>query len=133
MTLISKIISYRKNHTLSETGEKFGITGERVRQILYTKYQKRCRVHNRLYYNKCSYCLNRAYKTWMEKLDYRMLMVEVDKEAKNRKRDWLSVQRKMYLVRRLHDKHEKSLIEISNLLGRNYSTITNLYDKSNTK
>jgi len=125
-----KIRAFRKNHTLAETGEKFKITSERVRQILLEKSRRRCRVHNRLYYNKCSYCLALKYKQHIQNLSEPFLLYEVNKEKANKKRDYLSTYRRTCLVEVLHDKWDKSFAEIAKLLDKDYTTITYLYQKN---
>ncbi len=124
-----EIIEYSKNHTLTETGEKFGITSERVRQIKLTKFRKRCSIHNRLYYNKCSYCLARQYKIMLRWMDYHQIEKEIEKESKNRKRDYLSVQRKAYLTEALMKRFNNSISQVASKLKRDRSTIVNLYNK----
>ena len=124
---LKSISNYRKNHSLAETGVKFNLTAERVRQILLQKNRKYCKKHKRWYYNSCSHCLARQYKVLVELFDYSDFMREVRKESKNRKRDFLSVERRKYLVRRLYDKSGLSFFEIAKLLCRDYSTITHAY------
>jgi len=127
---VKKILEFRKKHTLQETGDKFNLTQERIRQLEFLKHRKRCLVHNRYFYNKCSHCLDlKNYKLYMEHYDLPMLLKEVIKESKNRKRDFLSTQRRIYLVKRLRDKYEKSFNEIARLLDRDYTTIKYLYLK----
>jgi hypothetical protein len=127
----SKVIEYRKTHTLKETGKKFNITGERVRQIIFVTNRKFCLVHNRFYYNSCAYCLNiKKYAQFMKKLDYDFVLYQVKEESSNRKRDYMSVQKKVYLVKVLKNKYNKSFKEIAVLFNRHISTIKNLYCKS---
>lgn len=124
---IDNILNYRKHHTLEETGAKFGITAERVRQIQFTKHRKKCKVHNRFYYNKCSYCLGTQYKTLLRWADWRFIENEVKREAENRSRDYLSVQRRIYLIEVLYERYNKSFTQISIMLKRDRSTIVHLY------
>lgn len=130
LSLNGKILEFRKKHTLEETGNRFDITGERVRQIEFLIKRKRCLIHNRYFYNKCSFCLDvKNYKLYMERLDYSSLLLEIKKEAKNKRRDYLSTQRRIYLVKRLYDKGEKSFTEIAKMLDRHHDTIKYLYNK----
>jgi len=131
LSRIKKILEYRKTHTLLETGKKFNLTSERVRQIQHLKNRKRCKKHERFYYNTCSYCLSENYRLLLNNLTYDGILKEVKKEVKNRKRDYLSVMRRVYLIDILYNRYTKSLIEISKLLDRDYSTIANLYKKLN--
>jgi hypothetical protein len=124
----NKIISYRKTHTLQETGDKFNLTQERIRQIILTKNQKRCKIHNRLYYNKCSHCLLKSYQRLVDGMTYKEITNEAKKEAKNRKRDYLSVQRRAVIIKMLIYRWKRSVSEIARLLERDRSTITHSYD-----
>ena len=124
-----KILEFRKTHTLEETGERFGITGERVRQIELND-RKRCVVHDRWYQKECHYCseLNK-YRTFLKSLNYDSLMKEVGKEGKNIKRDFISVQHKLYLIEILVKNYHKSFLEIVLLFQRDRTTILYLYNK----
>lgn len=126
----SRIINYRKNHTLAETAAKFNMTAERVRQIHFIKHKKFCTKHNRSFYNRCSYCLGENYKNVLRFATYAFVLNEAKKEKKNRKRDYLSVQRRVYLVQRLRNTHGHSFKTISIMLDRHLSTIKSLYAKS---
>lgn len=132
-TLIGKILTFRKNHTLRETGKKFNITGERVRQIQISnlKSKKLCYIHNKYYFNKCLFCLNfKNYSQEMNKLDYSHILLEVSRQANNKKRDYVSVQRRIYLIKRLHEQHNQSFSEIARLLKKHHSTISYLYHRN---
>lgn len=124
-----KILTFRKTHTLLETGKKFNLTAERVRQIEQLKDRQRCDKHKRYFYNRCSFCLNEFYKDYLDKLSYGQILKEVEKEAKNKKRDWVSTQRRVYLIEFLRIKYEKSFAEIAKLLKRDQSTIIYLYSE----
>lgn len=126
----NKIVAYRRNHTLEETAQKFGITSERVRQVHLLKDKKYCTKHDRSFYNKCSYCLGERYKNFLRFSLYENVLKEVKKERDNRKRDYLSVQRRIYLIKRLRDIHHHSFKQISVMLQRHISTIKYLYGKS---
>lgn len=128
LQLTKSISDFRKTHTLSETGKKFGLSSERVRQIGLTKSRKRCSTHNRYYYNACSHCLSVTYKTLLYSSDYAFIEKEVKKESKNRKRDFLSVQRRKYLIQILHEMYGMSFSKIGLLLKRHHSSISNLYE-----
>ncbi len=128
---VEKILEFRNTHTLAETGKRFKLTAERIRQIEHLKDRKRCAKHKRFYYNTCSHCLGENYRGYLNKLNYEQILKEVKKERKNRKRDYLSVWRRAYLVEVLYMKYTKSYLEISELLQRDYSTISNLVRKLN--
>ena len=129
MKLELKILNYRKTHTLTETGAKFHLTAERIRQIEFTKFRKRCLKHNRFYYNKCSYCLVVGYKKILAKMSLVDIDKEVAKEAQNRKRDYLSVMRRVYLIDILFRKYKFTLSQIATELERDRSTINHLANK----
>lgn len=118
----SKILKFRETHTLAETGKKFGLTAERVRQIGKLKDRKRCEKHKRYYFNSCSHCLGESYRTYVNKLNTKDFYKEITKERKNRKRDYLSVWRRIYLTQRLLW-HGHSVADIAKFLKRDYSTI----------
>ena len=46
----------RDDFTLKQVGLRFGITAERVRQILLQKEVKRCSVHNVFISDQCLWC-----------------------------------------------------------------------------
>lgn len=126
---IKEILAYRKFHTLKDTGKKFHITGERVRQIEMIKHRRRCAVHNRYFYNKCSYCLAMSYKKMLSFMKYESVEKEALKESRNKKRDYLSVQRKIYLIDILYNKFSNSYSQIAVKLNRDRSSIINLSKK----
>jgi len=117
------ILKFREDHTLQETGDEFGITAERVRQIEMLKDRKRCLRHNRFYYDTCSYCLIDDYKKLIGSAGKDFVMSEVKKEAKNRKRDGLSVQRRKHLIKVLHNNYHMSDMEIAYLFDRDRTTV----------
>lgn len=127
---MEKILKYRKTHTLAETGKKFNLTSERIRQIEFIKDRKRCLKHNRFYYNKCSYCLmDKNYRAFVRKLDRESFMKEAYKEARNRKRDDMSVLRRIILIGVLYKKYKYSVSTIASVFQKDRSTIVNLIDK----
>lgn len=126
MKLEQKILTYRRNHTLKQTGIKFNLTSERIRQIEFTKDRKRCKVHNRFYYNKCSHCFVMGYKKIIWKMSDAAVEYEIEKEALNFKRDYLSVQKRVYLIEILFKKYKNSISEIARKLNRDRSTINHL-------
>lgn len=129
--LISNILIYKKTHTLKETGKTFNLSSERIRQLGFVKQKKRCSVHNRYYYNRCSYCLVKHYRSYIRWLTYEQLLSESKKESKVSKRDYLSVARKALIVQRLHNSFQIPFGEISKaILKRHRSTIINLYNKN---
>jgi len=130
MKLIFKILKYRKTHTLEKTGQKFNLSGERIRQLELQKYRYRCKKHDRYYYNKCSFCFVEKYKLFIEKMDYEFLLNEIKKEAKNHKRDYISIEKRKYIIRKLYDNYGKTFSEIGRLLNKHYTTIMNLYYKT---
>lgn len=125
------ILNYRKNHTLKETAFKYGLTAERIRQIAFIRHQKRCEKHNRKYYNKCSHCLVESYEDLLDENGYDFVIEQCKKEAQNKKRDYLSVQRRIYLIKCLYDDYKASFTRISVLLDKDISTIKHLYAKPN--
>ena len=124
--LVQTILTFRKNHTLQETSDTFGITSERVRQVALEVNRLRCSKHNRYYFNSCSHCAADTYATLVKQYTYKQLLVDVEKEKKNRKRDYLSVQRKKALINVLYNEYGYSFLKIADMLGRHYSSIANL-------
>ena len=124
---IENILSFRAHHSLRQTGEKFGISGERVRQIQMLKHRKRCKVHDRYYYNTCSHCFIGSYVKLINFSDLNFILNECKKESKNKSRDWLSVQRRVVLIKVLRIKFNYSLSKIAGLLSRDSTTINHLY------
>jgi hypothetical protein len=102
------------------------MTSERVRQIELTKHRKRCKVHNRYYYNKCSHCLAESYMKMILDMNLYDVLKEVQKEANNRKRDYLSSQRRVFLIKVLFEEYEYSFTDIAEMLHRDRSTIIHL-------
>jgi hypothetical protein len=125
------ILEFRKTHTLQETGDKFGITGERVRQIELLKNRKRCAVHDRWYYGECSHCIElKKYRAFVKTLSKDSFMKEVRREGWNRKRDFISTQHKIYLIKILIENYNiSSVSEIARLFLRDRTTILHLYNK----
>jgi hypothetical protein len=64
-------------------------------------------------------------------MKYDELVKEATKEAKNKKRDYLSVQRRVFIVKALRDKFKMSFMSIAVILNKDLSTIKSIYDKSN--
>ena len=113
-----------------ETGRKFGISSERVRQIEFLKLRKRCKVHNRYFYSNCVYCLDyKNYHNQIKNLDKASFMQEVYKEADNRQRDALSVQHKTFLIKEMKDRYTMTFSQIARELQRDRTSIRNLYYK----
>jgi hypothetical protein len=124
------ILEFRKTHTLQETGDKFDITGERIRQIELLKNRKRCTIHDRWYYGECSYCTElKKYRAFVKNLNYDSLIKEVAKEGENRKRDFVSVERKLYLIEILDKDYHTSFPEMVRLFRRNRMTVLHLFNK----
>ncbi len=129
MTYHSKdIVTYRKTHTLKQTGLQFKMSPERVRQIcLEMGFQKRCKRHDRLYYNTCSHCSVENYEQLLEKFGYDEICDEADRESMNRKRDYISVSKRIYLIKCLINRFGISFTEIGRMLKRHPTTINYLY------
>ncbi len=130
--LNGRILEYRKTHTLKDTGIKFNLTSERIRQIQFLSKRKRCLVHNRYFHNRCAYCIQAtSYKRYVNNFEYFIDIVdEAHKEAKNKKRDYLSVQRKVYLAKRLHEGWNVPIPQLAIIFDRDRTTIINLLNKA---
>jgi hypothetical protein len=124
-----EILNYRRHHTLEQTGLKFNMSGERVRQIQLLKNRKTCKIHKRYYFNRCSYCVGMKYKDFLRWQNYAFIEKECAKEAKKARRDYLSVQKKTYLIEILRDRYSKSWQQIAIMLQRDRTSILNLYNK----
>ncbi len=129
MTLIQTILTFRKTHTLKETGKQFKLSPERIRQITLLKYRRFCKEHERFYFNRCSHCAVKDYVKMLNGLSFRQLEDICKKESKSRKRDYVSVQRRVGLISLLHKKFRLSLVNIAQRLHRHPSTINHLKNK----
>ena len=117
-------------HTLQQTGDKFGITGERVRQIEDLKNRKKCAIHGRWDDGECRYCVElNTYRDFVKNLDRDSLMKEVAKQGENKKRDFVSVERKLYLIEILDKDYHTPFPEMVRLFRRDRTTVLHLYNK----
>ena len=121
------IALYRKTHTLLETGRKFKLTAERIRQIGNLIERKRCLKHKRYYFNYCSHCVVETYKNVLQNAHF--ILNEINKARANKKRDYVSIQKRIYLINYLYTKEKKSFREIAVLLDKDLSIIKYLYGK----
>ncbi len=119
-----KILEYRKTHMQKETAKKFVRSAERIRQI---EHLKKCNIHDIQYYDKCPSCINsvelKKYAKFVENLDQKSLMEEVSKEAENRRRDFISTQKRVCLIKILKENYDFPLKEIANYLKRDRTTV----------
>lgn len=116
--------------TLQEIGDKLGITGERVRQLLIEK--SFCKKHERKYIKTCKSCDMEydeiIYKNILNILIKENLTVEINRlKEKSRKKDLMN--QKRILIKILRDKYCLSFSHIARLLKRDRTSIKNLYDK----
>jgi hypothetical protein len=116
--------------TLKRIGDKFGVTQERIRQILQKKEQKFCKKHHIKYLKVCRYCYNETnYKNLLQSnIRKHNLNEEIERLSKKDRRGEVVLQRKL-LVRKLHDDKEfkLSFSAIGKLLHRHHSSIIFLY------
>ena len=118
----------KKDWTLKEIGSKFGVTGERIRQILDKKKPQYCRRHGLQFMTKCKYCYNEThYKALLQSnIRKHNLEEEIMRLSKRDRRGETIVQRKL-LIKKLHDELHMSFCAIGRLLKRHHSTIIWLY------
>ena len=119
----------KKDFTLKQIGDKFGVTGERIRQILDKKKPQYCRKHNIQFTSKCKYCYQETHYQKLLKSNLRKhnLDEEINRLAKRDRRGETIVQRKL-LIKKLHDELKLSFSAIGRLLKRHHSTIIWLYN-----
>lgn len=116
--------------TFQEIGNRFGITAERVRQILIEK--SFCKKHQKEYIKICIKCLRenqeQKYQKNIKKIIKDNLMVEI-KRLKQNNRDKELIIQKTILIKKLRNEYKLSFSKIALLLERDRTSIKNLYDK----
>lgn len=109
----------------------FGVSYERIRQIVREKEKAYCSYHNKNFARKCRLCV--VETKYLKKLSNISsdLMSEIKRLSKQ-DRDEELVTERMILVFQLKYTFNLSVNNIAKLLGRHHSTIINLlkkYDK----
>jgi hypothetical protein len=114
--------------TLKRIGDRYGVTSERIRQILNKKKSKYCEKHKVQFVTKCKHCFQEAnYKKVVKgTIKKHNLEKEIARLSKKDRRGEIVVQRKL-LIKKLHDELHMSFNEISRLLKRHHTTIAWLY------
>lgn len=112
-----KEIREQKTLTLESIGNKYGITGERVRQILNDTDLKRKQRYSKIQYD---------YITHIKSIIDDHLLEEIERLSKPDRSKELVVQRSA-LIKTLHDKYDFSFRQLGILFERDHSTIINLY------
>ncbi len=120
----------RPRFTLRQIGNKFGITSERVRQILLRMRRKyeQCRRHGVLYFGTCRHCINE--KSYKKKL--RDMGPEIKAEIARlavKGRTGEMVQERNLLIQHLVEKKGFSFSRVAQLLHRSHSTISKTYKR----
>lgn len=106
----------RKTKTYQEIGKKFGISGERVRQVIQGEERK----ESKLKYVQEQYIKN------LDKILKANLFDEIERLS-GRDRSADIVMQRRALVRKLKDEYGFSFREIAFVLKRDHTTIIHLY------
>lgn len=121
-----------KGMKLREIGKRFGITQERVRQILCSGIKTSiCKKHPKIHFiEKCRLCKveedRKKFKVLLKESSKQSILDEI-RRLQGRGRTKNSVLRRCLLVRLLRDKYKLSFLFIGRLLNRHYSTIIHYY------
>lgn len=119
------------NLTLGKIGKMFGITVERVRQIVNPSARYYCKIHKRTYQHSCDYCkVSKVYPHYLRTLSKVELEKEIKKLQKYDRRHQTVLER-VYMLKYLHDEKYYTIEEIAETLKRDISTIKYLYRKFN--
>jgi hypothetical protein len=125
MTRKEKIIKLQKQgKTLKDIGAQFHISGERVRQILDSKF---CDVHKINYFGTCKYCkVEKEYAKSLSKLTKDSLSKELVKLSKKGRQSVPSLMRKM-LIKKMVDDYSLSFSDIGRKIKRDRTTVSSYY------
>lgn len=113
--------------TLAKIGKKFGITQERVRQIL--KNEKNfCAKHQKFFMDECPYCkVEKEFKEYISKLDLKALK-NIIRTFPTRRNLKIIIEKEI-LIKRLRDKFKLTYREIGELFKNDHTTIMRMYKK----
>jgi transcriptional regulator with XRE-family HTH domain len=103
--------------TLEQIGSKYGITGERVRQIITGDERKER-------YGK----IQKEYTRHIQRIIDDHLLEEIERLSKPDRTKELVMQRSG-LIKVLHDKYGFNFSQLGTLFQRDHKTISNLYKK----
>jgi hypothetical protein len=70
-----------------------------------------------------------TYKNVLQKQNIHFILNEINKARANKKRDYVSIQKRIYLIGYLYVKERKSFREIAVLLDKDINVIKYLYAK----
>lgn len=107
---------------------KYGLSKSRIYDILKQK-EKRCLVHDRLYYTNCSQCTRLNEKLGFINKHYRGKLRDEIIHAASLGRTVAEIEKKKKLVEKLHKKYGLSFAFIGELLGMKHSSVLNLHKK----
>lgn len=126
-----------KGLTYREIGKKYGISIERVRQILNPPVYKFCKKHNRKYIKICVYCETiKKYEDFLSLMAYNdwwnVNENEINKELKRLSKidrsKKTTIERVMFIKKAINS-FGKGKVELAKLLKRHRTTINYLYEK----
>lgn len=112
-----KEIREKKSLTLQSIGTKYGLTGERVRQIINNVDQKKQERYTKI---------QSDYTKHIQNIIDDHLLEEIERLSKPDRSYELIVQRSA-LIKVLHDKYEFSFRQLGVLFQRSHRAIINLY------
>lgn len=120
-------LKIKEGKSLRQLADKYGITRERVRQIVdkIEKPPKKCHKHDNKYTNECRYCLIEEQYKMISRLD---IKTEIE-YVKQHGREKDTILRKQLLIGRLIDKEKLSIRKVGYLLDNDHTTILHHYKK----
>jgi len=123
----------KKGYTLKEIGNKFGVSSERIRQIIkYSKLKKKsCRKHHVGFYDHCSVCeIIESYSNYLEiiKNNDDLIQIECDRLSNTDRSKDLVIMRSLF-IKFLFDVKKLNFSKVGRLLKRHHTSIRNLYLK----
>ena len=128
---IEELKKYRENHTLKEVGKKYNLTSERIRQIINPIKLKICEKHKTRFVNFCLLCfIEKEYPKILNKIikDPQKIKLEFIRLSKSDKTK-ITVLQKVLLIKMVVNKLNKSILEVSKLLRKDYNSVKYLYEK----
>jgi len=128
MSKRNEILKLRKTKTLKQIGVLYGVTGERIRQIIEDKKPEGyCKTHKCHFFKDCRYCgIHESYSKLVDKIIKDDLMEEIDRLVVHDRRKEIIIQKRL-LVRKLRDKYNFTFTQIAKLLERDRTTMRHLY------
>jgi len=122
----------KKGSTLKEIGDAFGISQERVRQLITQKKYKKCFSHHIKFLILCPYCeIKNSYLKILSRIikNSRSLLYEA-KRLSELDRKKVSIIQKAIFIKTVKNSLHYSFNKIARLLKKHHSSIINLYNTS---